>query len=136
MLFRSHKDWLPVLEEGFHDKRDFRILDFKFGDFSNVKEHDLEKSDKSYSTEDVRIKIFNKELKLLKEKLTEKEKEIIEKHIFGNVKKIDQKSFIVRDKVPMIKKILSKKFDLFKQDRKSTRLNSSHTDISRMPSSA
>ena len=46
--------------------------------------------------------------------VSKKEKEIVEKHIFGNVKKIDQKSFIVRDKVPMIKKILSKKFDLFK----------------------
>jgi type I restriction enzyme R subunit len=108
----KHKEWLPVLEEGYHDKRDFRILDFKFGDFSNVNQHQLEKSDKSNLGEDIRIKIFNKELELLSKNLTDKEKEIVEKHILNEIKKIDQKSFIVRDKVPMIKNLVSKKFDL------------------------
>jgi len=108
----KHKDWLPVLEEGYHDKRDFRILDFKFGDFSNVIEHQLEKSDRSSLNEDIRIKIFNKELDLLGKDLTDKEKEIVEKHILNEIGKIDQKSFVVRDKVPMIKNLVSKKFDL------------------------
>ncbi len=108
----KHKDWLPVLEEVYHDKRDFRILDFKFGDFSNVNEHQLEKSDRSNSGEDIRIKIFNKELDLLGKKLTDKERAIVEKHVLNEIKKIDQKSFIVRDKVPMIKNLVSKKYDL------------------------
>ncbi|MCF7910551.1 DEAD/DEAH box helicase family protein [Candidatus Pacearchaeota archaeon] len=108
----KHKEWLPILEEGYHDKRDFRILDFKFGDFSNINEHQLEKSDKSNLSEDIRIKIFNKELGLLEKNLTDKEKEIIEKHVLKEIGKIDQKSFIVRDKVPMIKNLVSKKYNL------------------------
>lgn len=108
----KHKEWLPVLEEGYHDKRDFRILDIQFGDFSNIKEHQLEKMDRSNFNEDIRIKIFKKELDLLEKELTDKEKEIIEKHILNEVRKIDQKSFIVREKIPMIKKIVSKKYNL------------------------
>jgi type I restriction enzyme R subunit len=103
--------WLPVFD-GIHDKKDFRILDFKFGDHSNVKEHKLETRDNKKISEDVRIKIFEKELELLKKKLTDKEKEIIEKRIIEKVSAIDQKSFIVRPRAEMIKKVMSKKYDL------------------------
>ena len=111
----KHKDWLPVYD-GVPDKKDFRILDIKFGDFSNVLYHQLEVDDekKRKVTEDPRVKILKKELDLLKKSLTPKEKEIIEEHIIENVSKIDQRSFIVREKLPMIKKIVSRRYDLGK----------------------
>ncbi len=107
----KNRQWLPIID-GIHNKEDFRVLDFKFGDFSNIKQHQLETSDKSRLSEDVRVKIFNKEVDLLKKNLTNEEKEIIEKRIIGDIKKIDKKSFIVKPKVEIIKKIESKKFDL------------------------
>jgi len=107
----QNKKWLP-LEEGIHVKNDFRILDFKFGDFSNIKQHQLETSDKSRISEDMKIKIFNKEVELLKKKLSNEEKEIIENRIIESVNKIDQKSFIVKPKIDIIRKVVSKKFDL------------------------
>jgi len=107
----DHVKWLPVYD-GVHDKKDFRILDFKFGEFSNVKEHQLEKTDNKLSSEDIREKIFDKQLEVLKKKLDDKEKKIVEEHIIDRIKKIDQKSFIVRDKVPMIKKVVSREYDL------------------------
>jgi len=107
----KNKSWLP-LKDGIHDKEDFRILDFKFGDFSNVKQHQLETTNKSKITEDVKIKIFNKEVDLLKKKLTEDEKVIIENRIIEDINKIDKKSFIVKPKIEIIKKVVSKRFDL------------------------
>lgn len=107
----DHKEWLPSYE-GVNDKKNFRILDFKFGDYSNIKEHQLELKDASKATEDTRIKIFNKELELLKRKLSPQERGIVEKHLIERVQKIDERSFIVRDKLPMIKKIISKQYDL------------------------
>jgi len=107
----THKEWLPV-NEGVHAKDDFKILDFKFGEFSNIKEHQLESADKSRITEDTKVKIFNKEVELLKKNLSEEEKKIIEKRIKESVKKINQKSFIVKPKIEIIKKVISKKFGL------------------------
>jgi len=109
----KNKSWLPV-EDGVHTKEDFRILDFKFGDFSNIKQHQLETTDKSKVSEDVKVKIFNKEVELLNKKLTTDEKEIIETRITEEVSRIDQKSFIVREHLDMVKKVVSKKFDLKK----------------------
>jgi len=107
----ENKNWLP-LEEGIRVKNDFRIMDFKFGDFSNVKEHQLKTSDKSIISEDIKIKTFNKEVELLKKKLSNEEKEIIENIIIESINKIDQRSFIVKPKIEIIKKVISKKFDL------------------------
>ena len=107
----KNKSWLP-LKESIHTKDDFRILDFKFGDFSNVKQHQLESIDKSRVSEDIKVKIFNKEVDLLRKKLSEGEKKIIEKRIIESINKIDKKSFIVRPRIEVIKKIVSKKFDL------------------------
>ena len=107
----KNKSWLP-LKDGIHNKEDFKILDFKFGDFSNIKQHQLESTDKSKITEDVKVKIFNKEVELLKKNLTNDEKVIIEKRIIEDINKIDKKSFIVKPKVEIIKKVASKKFDL------------------------
>lgn len=106
-----HKEWLPI-KDGIHVKEDFKILDFKFGDFSNIKKHQLEVSDKSKIKEDIRVKIFNKEVDLLKKDLTKEEKKIIENNIIKHVAKIDKKSFIVKPKLDIIRKVVSKKFDL------------------------
>ena len=107
----SHIKYLPKYEE-IHDKQDFRILDFMFGDFSNIKEHQLESSDNKKSGEDIRVKIFKKEVDLLKNRLNNEEKEVIEKDILEKVSKIDQKSFIVKEKVPMIKKFIAREYNL------------------------
>src|SRR3989338_9753421 len=76
----KNKSWLP-LKDGIHNKEDFIILDFKFGNFSNIKQHQLETSDKSRIYEDIKVKIFNKEFELLKKNLTNDEKGIIENRI-------------------------------------------------------
>ena len=107
----DHKDWLP-LKEGIHVKEDFRILDFKFGEFSNVKKHQLEVTDKTKITEDAKVKIFNKEVELLKKNLLQEEKEIVERRVIESVEQINQKSFIVKPKIEIIKKVVSGKFDL------------------------
>jgi type I restriction enzyme, R subunit len=105
------KSWLP-LKEGIHNKEDFKILDFKFGDFSNIKEHQLKSTDKSKIVEDAKVRIFNKEVELLKKNLTDDERNIIENRIIENINRINKNSFIVRPKVEIIKKIVSRKFDL------------------------
>ena len=107
----KHKNWLPM-EWGNRVKNDFRILDFKFGDFTNIKQHQLEESSKTKVSEDIKVKIFNKEVELLKKKLSNEEKDIIETRIIESINQIDQKSFIVKPKIDIIKKVISKKFDL------------------------
>jgi len=107
----NNKSWLPV-KDGVHVKEDFNIIDFTFGGFSNVKYHQLEITDKSNVTVDMKIRIFDKEVDLLKKKLAKDEKEIVEKHIIESVNKIDTNSFIVKPRAGIIKKVISKKFDL------------------------
>ncbi|MBU0907678.1 MAG: DEAD/DEAH box helicase family protein, partial [Nanoarchaeota archaeon] len=113
----EHRKWLPVFD-GVHDKKDFRIFDFRFGEFSNVVEHQLETVDKKREYEDIRIKILGKELEVLSKNLTDREKEIVESHVIERIDKIDKESFIVRDKLPMIKKIVSKEFDMAQHVKK------------------
>lgn len=107
----KNKSWLPI-QDGVHVKEDFRILDFKFGEFSNIKEHQLEQKGKSTVSTDVKVNIFTKQVELLKKKLTESEKGIIETRIVEDVSKINQNSFIVKPHAEIIKKVISKKFDL------------------------
>lgn len=107
----DHKKLLP-LKDGIHVKEEFRILDFKFGEFSNVKEHQLEVTDKAKITEDAKVKLFNKEVELIKRTLSEEERTVIERRVKESIQKINQNSFIVKPKVDIIKKVVSKKFDL------------------------
>ena len=51
-------------------------------------------------------------------------------------KEIRQEEFYYIDKTKLLEQLLEKWGKVNLLDRKSTRLNSSHTDISRMPSSA
>jgi len=107
----KNKSWLP-LQDGVHVKEDFRILDFKFGEFSNIKEHQLEQKGKNTISTDAKVTIFKKEVELLKKKLTKGEKEIIETRIIEDVSKINQHSFIVKPQIEMIRKVVSRKFNL------------------------
>ncbi|MFH1311430.1 MAG: DEAD/DEAH box helicase family protein [Nanoarchaeota archaeon] len=103
----SHKGDIPV-------KEDFLILDFMFGNHSNVKEHDLDRTKARAVTISAKTKIFLEQVELLEKGLKGKEKEIITKEILETVKNIDDESPMVLEKKNIIKKIVSAKFDLEK----------------------
>lgn len=109
----QHKDWLPT-KDGRYTKEDFYIMDFKFGDFSNVKYHDLDPRMKKSSGQDDKTRIFLDRVDLLKKDLDDKEKNIIEKQIRETIKEIDVDSPLVLEKKEMIKRVVSVKFDLAK----------------------
>jgi type I restriction enzyme, R subunit len=105
----KHKDWLPNGQ-----KNDFYIMDFKFGDFSNINYHNLGLPGKKTSGQDTKVKIFEERLDLLGEDLEDNEKGIVEKQIRETIKDIDVDSPMVLEKKEMIKKVVSVKFDLAK----------------------
>ena len=102
-----HKEWLP---EG--EKDDFLILDFAIGGHSNVKFHQFKESGEGKAGTDVLTRIFLGRVALLKKKLDNKQKEFIESRIITEIDSLDKNSFIVREKLPVIRKIVSRKFDL------------------------
>lgn len=106
-----HKDWLPS-KDGVYAKEDFYIMDFKFGDFSNVFYHELNPNLKKSSGQDAKTSIFLERVDLLDKNLDEKEKKIIERQIRDTVKDIDIESPLVLEKKNIIKKVVSSKFDL------------------------
>ena len=108
----KHKEWLPQDESGNPVKNDFLILDFMFGEHSNVKYHKLKETKEKAKTLDAKTQIFLQRVDLLEKPLEAKEKEIIETDIINTVNSLDKNSFIIREKTPIIKKVLSKKFDL------------------------
>lgn len=103
----KHKDWLPNRE-----KNDFLILDFKMGGHSNVKIHKLKESKERKAGMDVLTKIFLNRVNLLKKRLGPEQKEFIENKIIEDINALNKDSFIVREKLPIIKKVVSRKFDL------------------------
>ena len=109
----EHRDWLP---DG--KKNDFYIMDFKFGDFSNIHYHGLDPKMKKSSGQDVKVKIFEDRLDLLEKDLDDKERGIVEKQIRETIKDIDVDSPLVLEKKEMIKKVVSVKFDLAKHIEK------------------
>jgi type I restriction enzyme, R subunit len=109
----EHRDWLP---DG--KKNDFYIMDFKFGDFSNIHYWGLDPKMKKSSGQDKKVKIFEERLDLLEKDLDEAEKEIVEKQIRETIKDIDVESPLVLEKKEMIKKVVSVKFDLAKHIEK------------------
>jgi len=107
----KHKEWLPT-KEGFPSKDDFLILDFKFGEHSNVKYHNLKETKEKAGVLDAKTKIFLQRVDLLEKPLKENEKRVVEDKIIETINSLDKKSFIIREKLPIIKKVVSKKFDL------------------------
>jgi type I restriction enzyme, R subunit len=109
----KHKDWLPD-----YKKNDFYIMDFKFGDFSNIHYHGLDPTMKKSRGQDKKVKIFEERLDLLEKDLDDKERGIVEKQIRETIKDIDVESPLVLEKKEMIKKVVSVKFDLAKHIEK------------------
>ena len=103
----KHKEWLPNRE-----KNDFLILDFTIGGHSNVKYHNLREAKEAKVGTDVLTKIFLNKVELLKKRLDSKQKEFVEDKIIKDVDALNKESFIVREKLLIIKKIVSHKFDL------------------------
>ena len=103
----KHKEWLPNRE-----KNDFKILDFTIGRHSNIMHHHLEKGKESTAGTDAMTRSFLNKVELLKKKLDSKQKEFVENKIIDEVDSLDKNSFIIREKLPIIKKVVSRKFDL------------------------
>ena len=108
----ENKEWLPTNSEGQHIKEDFQILDFKFGDWSNVLEHKLGVLKQKSSGSDAKTRIFLEQVSTLEKKLSDKERKVIEKQILDTIKEIDIESPLVLEKKAIIKKVISEKFDL------------------------
>lgn len=104
----EHKDWLPMGK-----KDSFLVLDFKFGDHSNIQYHKFKAKDKSNS-KGTQEKIFENRVNLLKKDMTEKQKEIIVNKLLNSLKELDKDSYLVREKRPLLEKINKNKFELEK----------------------
>ena len=103
----KHPDWLPNRE-----KKDFLILDFAIGGHSNVKIHNLKQAKEHGVTDNVQTKIFLNRVDLLKKNLGSEQRKVVEKKILDDIALLDKESFIVREKLPIIKKVQLKKFEL------------------------
>jgi len=103
----KHIEWLPNRE-----KNDFLILDFNIGGHSNVKYHHLKKAKEAKIGVNALTRIFLNRVELLKKNLDVKQKEFVENKIIEEVDALNKDSFIIREKLPIIKKVVSRKFDL------------------------
>lgn len=108
----ENKEWLPTNPDGQHIKDNFLILDFKFGDWSNVTQHNLKATTQKSSGTDAKTRIFLEQVDTLKKNLNDKEKNVVEKQIRDTLKEIDLESPLVIEKKDAIKKVISSKFDL------------------------
>lgn len=108
----NNKEWLPSTKDGVHFKDNFQILDFKFGEWSNVLVHKLNASKQKSISIDAKTRIFLEQVNLLEKGLNKKEKKIVEKQIIDTIKEIDIESPLVIEKKDVIKKVVSSKFDL------------------------
>ncbi|MCC7570341.1 DEAD/DEAH box helicase family protein [Candidatus Micrarchaeota archaeon] len=103
----KHKEWLPNME-----KNNFLILDFTLGGHSNVKYHHLKQAKEAKAGIDALTKIFLNRVDLLEKKLDSTQKKFVETKIIDDINALNKDSFIVREKLPIIKKVVSRKFDL------------------------
>lgn len=106
----KNKKWLPVYD-GNYSKKDFLLLDFQLGDDNNIKLHQLNEAKEKKTSKDINLKIFDNRINLLVEKLTQNQKKIIVNKIMNDLGKLNEESFIVREKYSLIKK-LKGTFDL------------------------
>jgi type I restriction enzyme R subunit len=107
------KNWLPQ-KNGVSIKDDFLILDFKFGEHSNVIYHKLDRTRTKSILVNAKTKIFLEQVDLLEKGLKDKEKDIVCKEIIDSIKNIDVDSPMILEKKHIIKKIVSARFDLEK----------------------
>lgn len=105
----KHPEWLPNRE-----KNDFLILDFKIGGHSNVRYHEFNVPKEKLSHENVIVSIFRNRTQLLKKQLDKKQKEIISEKLIYSIDDLDKNSFIVREKLPLLRKIKNNPFELEK----------------------
>lgn len=103
----KHKTWLPN-----NEKKDFLILDFKIGGYSNIEMHVLSETNEKGPHKDVVTKIFENRVKLLNLNLNDKQKEIIVNKIINTIISLGDESFLVREKWPIITEILDNKLEL------------------------
>lgn len=103
-----HPEWLPERE-----KNDFLLLDFKIGGHSNLEAHKIPIS-KEARRMDVMTRIFVNRVKLLNRDMGKKEKALIIRKIMDDIETLNKDSFIVREKLSVIKKLESDKFNLEK----------------------
>ena len=95
----NYKDRLPLRE-----KKDFLILDFAIGGHSNVDYHHLKRSSKD-GPENMMKVMFENRIKLLNEKLSNEEKEIISKRILEDINSLGEESFKLQEKLDLIKEL-------------------------------
>jgi len=106
----KHRTWLPGGE-----KKEFEILDFKVGGHSNVKYHEFkEAKERSSKTKDTITRTFENRVNLLKKPLDSKQNKIIHDKLLHSINSLDENSFIVREKQPVLKKLKSQPFELKK----------------------
>jgi type I restriction enzyme, R subunit len=103
----KNKSWLPNRK-----KKNFLILDFNVGNHSNTEYHHLERQKEQKVSNDVVTRIFLTKVNLLNNDLTQNQRKYIERKIMSDINALDENSFIVREKLPIIRKLKSKKFDL------------------------
>lgn len=103
----KHPEWLP--DRG---KKDFLIFDFKFEDHSNVEYHNLVRSKDRGAGEDALTKIFLNRVGLLEKPLKEDQKKIISGKIMEDVYKLNEDSFMVREKLDVVNKVKENAFSL------------------------
>lgn len=103
----KHPEWLPN-----RDKLDFLIFDFKIGGHSNIYYHKFTASKDNAQTKDVITRIFENRVKLLQKTLNEEQKLIIAGKILASIDALDQNSFIIREKLPVLEKLRGEAFNL------------------------
>ena len=95
-----HPEWLPNLE-----KNDFLILDFALGGHSNIMYHKLEKGEEKERHVNPLVQIFKQRVHLLEKELDPEQKKIIFEKIHEDINKLDEDSFIVREKLSSVKEL-------------------------------
>ena len=99
----KHPEWLPN-----RDKKDFLIMDFTIGGYSNLRIHlESDGLPEKEPQKSVMVKIFENRVNLLGKSLTGPQKNIISSKVMENINALDEGSFIVREKLPLLERVKS-----------------------------
>ena len=99
----KHPEWLPR-DDGMPVKKDFLLMDFQLGEENNITLHHLHKMAKRKSSKDIISTIFENRVNLLTKKLDNNQKKMIVGKIHADINALNEDSFIVREKLSLIKK--------------------------------